>query len=97
MNKTLILILFLLIGTVVFAAYSSYSSSPDGSDVACGGEYSSYSTSPDGSSVCAGGRYSSYATSPDRPVVVEDTPPVALHPVQGGQRKLRGEAVPPRV
>lgn len=37
------------------AGYSSYATSPAGTDVACGGEYSSYATSPDGKRVCAGG------------------------------------------
>ena len=37
------------------AGYSSYATSPAGTDVACGGEYSSYATSLDGKKVCAGG------------------------------------------
>ena len=40
------------------AGYSSYATSPAGTDVACGGQYSSYATSPDGKKVCAGGWYS---------------------------------------
>ena len=35
--------------------YSSYVTSPDGSDVACGGKFTGTATSPDGKKVCAGG------------------------------------------
>jgi hypothetical protein len=49
---------FLLIPMICAAQYSSYATSPSGTDVACGGQYSSYATSPDGRKVCAGGRNS---------------------------------------
>ena len=55
----------LLISFVVFAGYSAWEHSRDGSSVACGEGYSAWEHSRDGTDVCAGGQYSAWEHSRD--------------------------------
>jgi hypothetical protein len=54
MNKLVLGFVVLSFFSSLVYAYSSYTHSRDGTDVACGGEYGSYTHSRDGTSVCAG-------------------------------------------
>ena len=54
MNKLVLGFVALSLFSSLIYAYSSYTHSVDGTDVACGGEYSSYAHFVDGGSVCAG-------------------------------------------